>query len=101
MAIVGTILNACWIAIVAIPSSTVLYFAVCRLHINGSSYGLLLLEVFALTLPISLTFATDAARNERLSWDERVHWALGLVVASPIAIPRYWWRFLREPKRTR
>ena len=101
MAILGTILNACWIASVAIPSSGFLNFAICRLHIRVSSYGQLLLEVFALTLPISLTFATDAARNERLSWDERVHWAIGLVVASPVAIPPYWWRFLREPKRTR
>ncbi len=74
------------------------YFATCTLHIGATSQGSILLGAFVLTLAITLTFATDAARNERLDWSERLHWAFGLLLASPVMIPRYWWRFLRESK---
>ena len=101
LAIVGTILNACWVAALAIPASTLRYFVTCKLHIPGNLQGLIFLGAFVLTLPISLTFATDAARNERLSWSQRVPWVLGLMLASLVAIPRYWWQFMRDPRQPR
>lgn len=100
MAIVGTALNASWIALVAVPGPTFRYFATCTLRIGASSQVLILGGAFVLTLAIMLTFATDAARNERLPWSQRVSWAIGLVIASPVMIPGYWWRYLRQPKPT-
>jgi hypothetical protein len=98
IAIVGTILNASWIALLAMPGAF-RYFATCTLAVSASSQAAILLGAFVLTLAITLTFATDAARNERLTWSERLRWAFGLIVASPVMIPRYWWRFLRASKR--
>jgi hypothetical protein len=98
IAIAGTILNACWIALLAVPGATFRYFATCTLHMSATSQSSILLGAFILTLAITLTFATDAARNGRLEWSERLGWAIGLILASPVMIPRYWWRFLRQPK---
>ncbi len=100
LAILGTLLNACWIATVVIPGATLGHLVTREVHISAGSRGLVMLGAFILTLPISSTFATHAARNQRLEWSERVSSTVGLIIASPVAIPRYWWRFLRTPKQT-
>jgi hypothetical protein len=98
MAIAGTALTSIAAIEIAIPPATFEYFATCTLHISASWQALLFVGSLVLALPFMLTFATAAVRNQQLPIAQRIPWAIGLLMAGPLAIPSYWWLFLREPR---
>jgi hypothetical protein len=55
--------------------------------------------VFTILLTIALIvyYARHALRNEALTQTQRPAWAVALLVASPLAMPIYWYRFVWSP----
>jgi hypothetical protein len=67
-------------------------------RLTSRAFSILLLAVCVLAAAVALTFATEALRNVRLHVVVKCAWALGLLLASPIVAPLYWFIFLRVNK---
>ena len=54
-----------------------------------------LATTFVLIAALLVIYLADAHRNRRLPEDRRTPWAVALVMASVVAMPVYWWLYLR------
>jgi hypothetical protein len=73
------------------------FFIRCGLRIDvPGSLGAALLAAPVLALAITLTFVTSALQNRQTPTAARCAWALGLLLASPIVVPLYWFLVLRR-----
>ena len=66
-------------------------------------FGVLMgLHVFTIVLLIGMTalYAVDAFRNPRVKHDQRVLWLIVLLLGGVIAMPIYWWLYVRRPDDT-
>lgn len=50
-------------------------------------------------LALLALFVRDAYRNPRLRDERRTFWAMVLLLAAPIAMPIYWWTYMRPRER--
>ena len=50
----------------------------------------------ALGIAAIAAFVLHASRNPRLDAERRRTWILALVIANGVALPVYWWKYLRR-----
>jgi hypothetical protein len=68
----------------------------CEWGIGRGPQVLTIAAAAVLTLAITLTFVTAAFQQPGMPLPMRILWALGLLLASPLSIPLYWFVYLRR-----
>jgi H+/Cl- antiporter ClcA len=58
-----------------------------------------LVTTFLLIAALLAIYLADAHRNRRVPDERRTPWAVALVMASVVAMPVYWWLYLRPTAR--
>ena len=84
---------------VSLLSPSIRFATWCHVGLERLSYrtfGLACLVIVVLATAIALTFATEVTRNRKLGMLPRLVWMACLVVASPVAVPAYWFVHLRD-----
>jgi heme A synthase len=54
------------------------------------------LTTMLVIVALLVLFVRDAYRNPRVEPDKRVFWAIVLVLLNAIALPAYWWLYVRS-----
>jgi hypothetical protein len=99
MAVAGSLLT--WLAL--LPTTgygrAFLFDVVyCKWGIGPQTQSRVGLILGVLAFATELTFVTDVMQRPGLSRTARLLWAVALLVVGVVAMPVYWWTYLREPR---